>query len=428
MNRIEVFAGDRLGNYPINMSGDNMKCVLQGISSKGEQIYVPFDETLLSKHVLLLGGIGTGKTNALFQMVCQLKANMRPDDIMVIFDTKGDFYKEFYMNGDVVISNDSTATDYWNVFKEIQEEEKQEEIILEISKAFFEEKIKNTNQPFFPSAAKDIFSAILLCFFRSGEKNKLNNQALADFLHSATGEELRALLDQYPDLKGMKSYIFDDRSPQTQGVLAELQQFSRELFIGNFKKKGSLGIQELIQKKGGKTVFIEYDLGIGNLLTPIYSLLYDLAIKKALSRNEGENRGNVYFVADEFRLLPNLKHIADAVNFGRSLGVKFMIGIQNVEQIYEVYGKENARSIMSGFSTNISFRVNDAKSRDYVQGLYGKNRKKEVFMSAIRGKGITEQITDGNVVEDWDISRLRIGEAVIGLPGTAPFTFQFQEY
>ena len=77
MNRIEVFAGDRLGNYPINMSGDNMKCVLQGISSKGEQIYVPFDETLLSKHVLLLGGIGTGKTNALFQMVCQLKANMR---------------------------------------------------------------------------------------------------------------------------------------------------------------------------------------------------------------------------------------------------------------------------------------------------------------------------------------------------------------
>ncbi len=61
-------------------------------------------------------------------------------------------------------------------------------------------------------------------------------------------------------------------------------------------------------------------------------MLFDLAIKKALSRNEGEVRGNVYFVADEFRLLPNLKHIADAVNFGRSLGVKFMIGIQNVNK------------------------------------------------------------------------------------------------
>ncbi len=83
---------------------------------------------------------------------------------------------------------------------------------------------------------------------------------------------------------------------------------------------------------------------------------------------------------------------------------------------------------MSGFLTNISFRVNDAKSREYIQGLYGKNRKKEIFVSAVQGKGVTEQITDGNVVEDWDISRLRIGEAVIGLPGTSPFTFQFQEY
>ncbi len=428
MNRIEVFAGEQLGKYPINISRGHFKCVLQGISARGEQVYVPFDEAMLSRHVLLLGGIGTGKTNALFQMICQIKANLKSDDIVVIFDTKGDFYKEFYTNEDIVISNDNTATDYWNIFKEIQDEEKQEEIILEISRAFFEEKIKNTNQPFFPNAAKDIFGAVLLSFFRSGEKEKWNNKALADFLHSATGKDLRELLDQYPDLKGMKSYIFDDRSPQTQGVLAELQQFARELFIGNFRKEGNLGIQELIEKKGGKIIYIEYDLGIGSILTPIYSLLFDLAIKKALSRNESEVRGNVYFVADEFRLLPNLKHIADAVNFGRSLGVKFMIGIQNVEQIYEVYGEENARSIMSGFLTNISFRVNDAKSREYIQGLYGKNRKKEIFVSAVQGKGVTEQITDGNVVEDWDISKLRIGEAVIGLPGMSPFTFQFQEY
>ena len=99
-----------------------------------------------------------------------------------------------------------------------------------------------------------------------------------------------------------------------------------------------------------------------------------------------------------------------------------------IGEIEEVYGEENARSIMSGFLTNISFRVNDAKSREYIQGLYGKNRKKEIFVSAVQGKGVTEQITDGNVVEDWDISKLRIGEAVIGLPGMSPFTFQFQEY
>ncbi len=35
---------------------------------------------------------------------------------------------------------------------------------------------------------------------------------------------------------------------------------------------------------------------------------------------------------------------------------------------------------------------------------------------------------EGNVVEDWDISRLQIGEAIIGLPGYEPFIFKFDEY
>lgn len=39
-----------------------------------------------------------------------------------------------------------------------------------------------------------------------------------------------------------------------------------------------------------------------------------------------------------------------------------------------------------------------------------------------------EQIRDAFVVEDWDISTLGIGEAVIGLPGKEPFKFRFKKY
>ena len=154
--------------------------------------------------------------------------------------------------------------------------------------------------------------------------------------------------------------------------------------------------------------------------------MFDLAIKEALGRSRSE--GNVYFVTDEFKLLPHLNHIDDAVNFGRSLGIKFMIGIQNVEQIYDNYGEERARSIMSGFLTSVCFRVNDAKSREYIQGLFGKNQKLDTYMPTLAGKGLIENQREANVVEDWDISRLRIGEAIIGLPGYEPFVFRFDEY
>ena len=92
-----------------------------------------------------------------------------------------------------------------------------------------------------------------------------------------------------------------------------------------------------MRKKGGKILFIEYDLTSGSVLTPIYRLLIDLALKEALGRSRGH--GNVYIICDEFKLLPYLQHIEDAVNFGRSLGVKVVAGLQSISQLYELYGE-----------------------------------------------------------------------------------------
>jgi type IV secretory pathway TraG/TraD family ATPase VirD4 len=103
-----------------------------------------------------------------------------------------------------------------------------------------------------------------------------------------------------------------------------------------------------------------------------------------------------------------------------------MIGIQNVEQIYECYGEQRARSIMSGFLTSVAFRVNDVSSKQYIKDLHGENRKKETYMSAVQARGISENIREAYVVEDWDITNLRIGEAIIGLPGKEPFVFKFK--
>ncbi len=430
MKQIDVFDGNQLLPLPVEYPTTNPCCAFCGIDQYNRDIYVPLDAELLSRHLLLLGGIGTGKTNAFFQVMTHLKRNLTANDIMIIFDTKGDFYKQFYQPGDVVISNDATATgpsgaDYWNIFNEIENDDQMESNITEIAKTLFHDKLENTSQPFFPNAAKDIFSAILTHFTRNSEFLQCNNLELRKFLDASPTSEIREMLDVHDDLRSMKSYIYDDSSGQTQGVISELQQLIREIFVGNFKKPGTLSMRNLVRQKGGRAIFIEYDLGIGGMLSPIYSLLFDLAIKEALSRKKSD--GNVYFITDEFSLIPNLNHIDDAVNFGRSLGVKFMIGIQNIDQVYENYGENRARSLLSGFLTSVCFRVNDNTSKDFIKELHGKNRKKEVFMSSVQNRGIVEQLRDAQVVEDWDISNLTIGEAIIGLPGKPPFKFKFKK-
>ena len=426
-----VLFGDELRREPPQLASETAVCSLPGIVGNGQASRLVLTRDTLSKHIMLLGGIGTGKTNTFFQIVSKIKEKMTDEDIMVIFDTKGDFYEEFYRPGDVVISNDETATggdrlNYWNIFNEIDEDTRLLENVIEISKSVFAEACDKTNQIFFPNAAKDLFMATLLHFMRSVEPRECTNRKLIEYLSFTPSSELREMIMRYPDLRAMSSYIANDDSAQTQGVVSELQQVVREIFVGNFAKNGTLSLKNLVRNKGGKTVFIEYDLSLGSTLAPIYSLMFDIAIKTALGRKRSE--GNVYFVTDEFRLLPHLKHIDDAVNFGRSLGIKFMIGVQNVEQIYDAYGEERARSIMSGFSTNISFRVNDAKSREYIQGLYGRNQKLESYLPTNQRNGLVETQREANVVEDWEISNLDTGEAIVGLPGQEPFVFRFSKY
>lgn len=392
-------------------------------------------ENVFSKHILIAGGIGSGKTNLFKYIIESLSSAMTQSDVMVIFDTKGEYLKEFYQHGDIIISNDDALfpprynINYWNIFEEIFTDLKNfKDNVNEISKILFYEQSKKTTNPFFPNAAKDVFFAYVLASARKHLANNevaVDNSELSSFFNQMDVDALNALFEQYTDLKSIKNYI-SNKGQQTQGVLSEVTRMVRDIFTGNFEKSGSLSIRQAIRAKGNRRIFIEYDLGIGNVLSPIYRLLVDLAIKESLCRDKSV--GNVYFILDEFRLLPHLQHIDDGINFGRSQGAKFVIGMQNIQQINEAYGDNIAGSILSGMSTKFFFRVNDYETREYLKNLLGKNRYVESYYSQDTSKGLCEEIVDGHVVEDWIINKLPTGVCIYTTVGNEPRIIQTAEY
>ena len=398
----------------------------------GDGCEIPLSESVLSKHVLYTGTIGTGKTTAMFQLLRQLIYKMNEDDVMIIFDTKGDFAKEFYRPGkDVIISSDDKATAYWNIFKEvlINGEEHTEENLLEIVNSLFEDKIQKSNAPFFPQAAKEVLYGIMYYIIAQNEREDIHNAELYAYLRDASINDVVAAFMSMGDLRGIIDYIYNDgdASEQTQGVYSELRNVTNELFVGNFRRKGDFSVREFVREKKGRILFIEYDLSIGKVLTPIYKALFDLAIKESLSRSKSE--GNVFFIIDEFKLLPNLYHIDNGVNFGRSLGAKFVVAMQNVQQIIEAYGKEKAYSILSAFGTSIAFRVTDKASIEFVQNLYGKSRKRISYKGLSYSAGTKEEVVYSEVVGDWDILGLKTGEAIVSVADydAAPIKFKFKK-
>ena len=303
-DKVPITAQNRQASSTTNPRPIN--AVFNGKNSLGNSDHFVMTEKLLSQHLMLIGGIGSGKTNTFNQLLQDIVPQLSARDVMIIFDTKGDFYREFYKPGDIVISNDNTARgstgpDYWNIINELENDGHLTENVIEIANALFAEKMKNSGDSFFPNAAKDIVTAVLYHFAMNKNKIKANNESLSGCFKKSTQEWYSALLNSYPQFSAMTSYIPADAPGQALGVLAEIQQTIRQVFVGNFAKQGTLSIRDLVRKKGGKKIFIEYDIGVGSMLTPIYSLLFDLAIKEALCRSKSE--GNVFFVVEKVPIL-----------------------------------------------------------------------------------------------------------------------------
>lgn len=390
----------------------------------------------LSTHILNMGATGSGKTNVIYEMTRQIKSRLTSYDAMIVFDTKKDF-GELHDRNDVVITNaawgQSAKGPVWNIFMELVADGWEKEAIEinadEIAELIFAESIENSQSPFFPKAAKDIFAAILKGMTFIGIEDKehrikyMNNEALKIYLSNLNAQMLREFVGKFPELRGVLKYIGDGSSEQALGVLAELEETTGQLFRKSFGLDGRFSVRKFAKERAGKTLFVEYDISCGSTFIPIYKVLFDMFLKQSLSN---ANKGKVYVICDELKLLPHLLHLEDALNFGRSIGVNIIAGIQSMEQLYEVYGEIGGKNIASGFQTTICFHTNNHTTREYIQGVHGSNYMAIQHTGA--SNNLQESVRAGYSVEDWEIADLNVGEAIVGLPFEKPVKFRFERY
>ena len=157
------------GRIPGDLSSDKCKVFFPAERGRGFGL----SDDILSKHLLLLGGIGSGKTNTINFIMDSLQKSMTDEDIMIIFDSKGDYKERFFdVNNSkhILIAH---AKEYrgisksWNIFDELKnshgeyEENVSISIAKEISKQLFSGR-ESASQPFFVRAAADIVSKVLI--------------------------------------------------------------------------------------------------------------------------------------------------------------------------------------------------------------------------------------------------------------------------
>ena len=96
--------------------------MLLGGACGGKRARIGLTNEVLSRHSLFIGGTGCGKTQLMFHFVDQLRKRMTPDDVMIVFDSKGDYANAFFRSGDLILGNSRRYRDAsarWNLFGEI---------------------------------------------------------------------------------------------------------------------------------------------------------------------------------------------------------------------------------------------------------------------------------------------------------------------
>ena len=388
----------------------------------------------LSKGLLLIGSPGAGKTNVIMSILDSIIPALTADDCLLIFDSKADFY-ERYFNADnpnhILISASDEHADFrrsWNIFGELMNGngnfEGAELPAREISAGLFKH-LESESQPFFSMSAANIFDTLLCCFIKDAERTKdyssLTNRELIRFIKSATVPDIYNLLSKYPAFNYVKTYLGNPNNltPQALGVMGYLNSMISTQFIGPFKDKtqaGEFSIRKLVREKGAKIVFIEYDMLLGDTLAPLYSQFIDLAIKEGLKNGNG----NMYLICDEMNLIPYSEQLQASVNVGRSRGLKTIIGLQNINQLYANYGEDKGKAIAAGFVNAFCFNSTDYDTRKFISERFGRAFESIHYL----GANLTRE---GFTVEDHDIHNLNIGEAFIDLVNMPPFKFQFSK-
>lgn len=410
--------------------------------------YFGITKDILARGTLTIGSAGTGKTNLLNMIICRLLQFLLPTEKVVLFDTKGDAYREFGNKIDgkdcYVIGNGReyhAITRYWNIFGEMMPKDARGNFVyqgeesdidaFEMASALFEE-MQSQTQPIFPAMSEQIVASVLIYFMRKycpASQHFLNNQKFSEFFMSANNEDFKKIYDE-PFMKDQRKcldYISNGKSNQTQGVNSYIGSVLRKVFIGPFAKADlnrEFSMRELIKSDEKAVVFIEYDLVLGSTLGPVYKILIDQALKYALGGHE-EKRSSLYAVIDEWPLLPKLKHMSNALCFGRSQGVKLLCGCQNIAAIEEKYQEIGAANIMSAFQTMIAFKLNDLKSRKFVTEQLGENYQNISFSAQNDSCNVQRE---GHTVEDWHLRMLQKGEAIVSLADREPFLFHFPKY
>ena len=379
---------------------------------------VVLNESALSKHLLLIGRPGCGKSTQIIKMIRQIQEQMNHnEDKIVVFDPKGEFYSALGKgSGKEIVIGGNAESNYWNIFLELKllGESERPSRAKAIAYGIIPDSAMGENKVFLEAARECLVGVILQLLSETDYSREApSNQTLYDKICMAQSPEEIYEVVQNKKFKHLVSSLGEHTPERTrQNTFFVLRPALSRILLGDFSRPGNFSTYTFINTGGGETLFLEYDYAESESYGPVYALLIDLLIKEATSLKR-KQKGKIYLILDEFASLPKVKEIINGLNTGRGCGLRIIAGFQGTEStLMDSSGHFDINLLASKkFGTNFIFNLNqlDLESKRRISESSGKSSEARW----IENPDGTYGSVQANVIEPNDLDSLRTGEAFI---------------
>lgn len=367
MSRVRHIEGPRL------LEGREAERACRSLSQKDGWIWLHpllhMHKRHMTKHVVIVGSPGGGKTQILWWILKQLLVMGKWGRKCLIYDVKGDYIAAI---PEAALVSPWDARSYvWDIAEDLN--------TSQAASVFASAMIPTKDGDFWSGASQQIVQGMILQLIH--DKQHVGKNWDFDTLAGrlvVDPYELKDLLQQhYPPA----ARLLEDPSSTTalnilQTVVANtriIQQLA-ESWRGEGRKKISFRKWAADEWAGRRQIILgagpDVDMTSRYIAAIINTLIPNIISPVLPDDEEGRT---LAFVLDEFTSLGKL-NIGPLIDKGRSKGCMVILGFQAIDQVKEVYGQNFANGMMSMVSTHIICQTALGETQNMLANLFGRRR------------------------------------------------------
>jgi len=367
-----------------------------------EPIKIP--ASILSTGLCISGSPGRGKSVLINQIVNQIPNSKK----LIIIDVKGEFVEKFFdKEKDLIICPADIRSARFNLFELIRTK-----IDAGVIAEILVTEDKNTQDPHWVNAARAVVEGLLIY----AAKNKLSNTDIYKYLTDfSLLKKIKEDEEVYPIVA---NFIRDENgipSKETQSIISTAIRKAKALqylsYLDDLNTEKIDFKKWLFDGNGGKLFLLSTE-NLNKVFAPLYGVITSYLISTILDeRDNFENE--FYFILDE---LPQLgkalgENLEKGLAVGRSKGLKFIMALQDFNQLKKSFGEQETNSILATTNSFIVFQ--NFYGAQHLEKFFGKTtiiRNEESFTFSQEPMGdrvsVNRKKVTENLINDAKIQRL----------------------